>query len=99
MKANIDTKELLKVVELSKFELSQTEMLAVGEHITDVLSNFDSIDFENVVQLDSESTSDCDVIKNVLREDKPVYSFSRNDLLKNAPSSKDGYFVVPRIVE
>jgi aspartyl-tRNA(Asn)/glutamyl-tRNA(Gln) amidotransferase subunit C len=37
--------------------------------------------------------------KNVLREDTPRQSFSRDELLKSAPQKRDGYIFVPQVVE
>ncbi|WP_457564481.1 Asp-tRNA(Asn)/Glu-tRNA(Gln) amidotransferase subunit GatC [Caminibacter sp.] len=34
-----------------------------------------------------------------LREDEPVKSNVIEKVLKNAPKSKDGYFIVPKIIE
>lgn len=36
---------------------------------------------------------------NSLREDKVTKSFSRDELLKNTPESKDGYVKVPKVIE
>lgn len=38
-------------------------------------------------------------VKNVLREDEVVPSFDRDELLRNAPASEDGAFLVPKTVE
>jgi len=34
-----------------------------------------------------------------LREDNPVKSGIIEDVLANAPKTKDGYFIVPKIIE
>jgi len=36
---------------------------------------------------------------NVLRQDKPEYSLTQEEALKNAPEAKDGYFKVPSILD
>lgn len=38
-------------------------------------------------------------IKNVFREDRIRESFDREEILKNVPSSEDGYIKVPKVVE
>jgi aspartyl-tRNA(Asn)/glutamyl-tRNA(Gln) amidotransferase subunit C len=38
-------------------------------------------------------------LKNVLREDRVERSFDRDRILANAPSSEDGCFKVPKVVE
>ncbi|MBC8545643.1 aspartate--tRNA ligase [Clostridiaceae bacterium NSJ-31] len=38
-------------------------------------------------------------MKNVWRDDRPVPSFGRDELLANTPSVEDGYIYVPRVVE
>ncbi|MCK9478535.1 MAG: Asp-tRNA(Asn)/Glu-tRNA(Gln) amidotransferase subunit GatC [Firmicutes bacterium] len=39
------------------------------------------------------------VLQNVLRKDVVTNNYNRDDLLKNAPDSHDGCFVVPTVVE
>ena len=38
-------------------------------------------------------------MKNVWRDDRPVPSFGRDEILANTPSVEDGYIYVPRVVE
>jgi aspartyl-tRNA(Asn)/glutamyl-tRNA(Gln) amidotransferase subunit C len=66
-------------------------------------------DLEEIVEfvemLNELDTSDIDATFSTLnnptplREDEPVKSDVINEVLANAPKAKDGYFIVPKIIE
>lgn len=89
--------EVLHIAELSRLSFSENELEAMGSHLDGLL--------EQLEKLDSVDTSivapTAHILEavNVLREDEVSPSFDRELLLKNAPETSDGCYVVPRVVE
>ena len=93
----IDINEAKKLAKLSRLEFSDDE-----------LKNFVK-DFENILQqvdlINSVSTENVDLMektisaKSELRKDEIKKSFDQVEILKNAPQSEEGTFVVPITVE
>lgn len=56
-------------------------------------------------KLDELDTGDCEPLahvlslKNVLREDRVREGLGQDEALKNAPEKKDGFFIVPPVIE
>ncbi|CEK17365.1 aspartyl/glutamyl-tRNA(Asn/Gln) amidotransferase subunit C [Chthonomonas calidirosea] len=89
--------EVRKVALLARLELTDEEVLQQAQNINNLLQQF-----EKLQQLDLEGvepTSHSIPVYNVLRPDQVTPSMSREELLANAPEAREGYFVVPRIVE
>lgn len=61
--------------------------------ILDYFEKLKEVDVEGVEPLVNPTD-----LTNVLRPDDPKPSLSQEEAMKNAPESKDGYFVVPRVV-
>ena len=93
----IDINEAKKLAKLSRLEFSDEE-----------LENFVK-DFENILQqvdlVNSVSTEGVDLMeqtinaKSELRKDDVKKSFAQSEILKNAPQSEEGTFIVPITVE
>ncbi|HLH79701.1 MAG TPA: Asp-tRNA(Asn)/Glu-tRNA(Gln) amidotransferase subunit GatC [Chthonomonas sp.] len=89
--------EVRKVALLARLELTDEEVLQQAQNINNLLQQF-----EKLQQLDLEGvepTSHSIPVYNVLRADQVTPSLPREELLANAPEAREGYFVVPRIVE
>jgi aspartyl-tRNA(Asn)/glutamyl-tRNA(Gln) amidotransferase subunit C len=89
--------EVRKVALLARLELTDDELDAQAKHFNDLLQQFEilqSLDLSGI-----EPTSHSIPLVNVLREDVVLPSLSREAALANAPESRDGCIVVPRIVE
>lgn len=59
-------------------------------------------DLETLADIDTSSTErmvHVMPIMTVVREDKVVQAFSREDLQKGAPETDEGYWCVPKVVE
>jgi aspartyl-tRNA(Asn)/glutamyl-tRNA(Gln) amidotransferase subunit C len=57
--------------------------------------------FQQLQELDTVGilpTSHSAAVENVMRDDEPRPSFARGEMLANAPESREGCYVVPRIV-
>lgn len=89
--------EVRKVALLARLELDDAEIEAQARHLNDLLTQFEILQPLDVTGI--EPTSHAFPVVNVLRDDVIRPSLSRETALANAPESRDGCFVVPRIVE
>ncbi len=89
--------DVRKVALLSRLELEDDELDRQTRHINDLITQFEALQQLDVN--DIEPTSHSIPLSNVLREDAVRPSLLREDVLRNAPESRDGCFVVPRILE
>jgi aspartyl-tRNA(Asn)/glutamyl-tRNA(Gln) amidotransferase subunit C len=89
--------EVRKVALLARLELSDEELDEQARQFNDLLRQFESLHSLDVTGI--EPTSHSTPLVNVLRDDIVRPSLSREAALANAPESRDGCIVVPRIVE
>ena len=89
--------EIRKVALLARLELTDGELDEQAKHFNELLTQFDILQSLDVNGI--EPTSHSIPIVNVLREDIVRPSLSREAALANAPESRDGCIIVPRIVE
>lgn len=89
--------EVIKLAKLSKIGLSDAEVEQFQtelEKILETVQQLQDIDTEGV-----SPTYQVSGLKNVSREDEvDNYGTTREDLLKNAPKSKDGMVKVPKVL-
>ncbi len=93
---SLTREEVKKVALLSRLELSADEIDARTKPLNDLLQQFvilQSIDVTGI-----EPTSHSIPIVNVFRMDLMQASLTRDEVLANAPESRDGCFVVPKIL-
>lgn len=93
----LSREEVKKVALLARLELTEAELDAQARHINTLLEYVGVI--QNLDVTGIPPTSHVLPMVNVLREDAARPSLSREETLANAPESRDGCFVVPRIVE
>ena len=89
--------EVRKVALLARLELGAAELDEQARHFNDLLQQFEILQALDVTGI--EPTSHSIPLVNVLREDVALPSLPREAALANAPESRDGCIVVPRIVE
>lgn len=89
--------EVRKVALLARLELSDEELLQQAHNINELLKQFEKLQELNLEGV--EPTAHSIPVYNVLRPDSVNPSLPREELLANAPEAREGYFVVPRIVE
>jgi aspartyl-tRNA(Asn)/glutamyl-tRNA(Gln) amidotransferase subunit C len=89
--------DVRKVALLARLELDESEIENQGEHLNNLLKQFEKLQELNVDGI--EPTSHSMPVFNVFREDVVRPSLSQSETLANAPESRDGYFIVPRIIE
>jgi aspartyl-tRNA(Asn)/glutamyl-tRNA(Gln) amidotransferase subunit C len=89
----ITREQVLHVARLARLELSEEEVARFQEQLSAILEavgKVSELDLEGV-----EPTSHPLALVNVLAEDEPRPSLSREEALANAPDPEDGAFGVP----
>jgi aspartyl-tRNA(Asn)/glutamyl-tRNA(Gln) amidotransferase subunit C len=89
--------EVRKVALLARLELEPEELERQARNLNSLLAQFEALQKLDVTGV--EPTSHSVPLFNVLREDVALPSLPREEALRNAPESRDGCFVVPRIIE
>jgi aspartyl-tRNA(Asn)/glutamyl-tRNA(Gln) amidotransferase subunit C len=93
----VSLKDVEYVAGLSRLILSSDEKEQFAHDLNDILMYA-----EKLSELDTsevEPTAHVLPINNVFREDVTKPSMDREDILKNAPETCDGCFVVPKVVD
>ena len=86
-----------RVAELSKIKLDEASVSKMQEElgcIVEYMEILNKLDTDGV-----EPLSHAIELKNVLREDEVKPSYSREEILKNAPEHSNDAFIVPKTVE
>jgi aspartyl-tRNA(Asn)/glutamyl-tRNA(Gln) amidotransferase subunit C len=89
--------EVEHVAWLARLELTEDEKDSLTAHLNRIMENFEALqrlDTENV-----EPTSHSMPVQNVFREDVAGTCLSVEAAVSNGPDSRDGYFIVPQVVE
>jgi aspartyl-tRNA(Asn)/glutamyl-tRNA(Gln) amidotransferase subunit C len=89
--------EVRKVALLARLELDPDELELQSRHLNDLLAQFEALQGLDVSGIEPNSHSV--PLFNVMREDISRPSLPRDAVLENAPESRDGCFIVPRIIE
>lgn len=94
--ATLDDGLLHRLEKLGMIEIDEGKKEEIKKNLSDILGfvdNISSLDLDDI-QLEAKD------MKTPLREDiKENDSSISQNILKNAPESKDGYFIVPKIIE
>ena len=82
---------------LGRIRLTEEEKVAAEKDLQDILTYIDTL---NELDTDGiEPASHSFPVANVMRDDIVTNKSDTENILKNAPDSKDGCFVVPKTVE
>ncbi len=90
----VDDVLLSKLQKLAMIEISAQGLPKVKQNLNEILSfveNLNGIDTQDIA-LDSN-------LKTPMREDEIIDSDMARDILDSAPNAKDGFFIVPKIIE
>ena len=93
----IDDELVRKVARLARIELTDEEVTAYRKQLAKVLGHIEQlkeVDIEGV-----EPLSQAGDFVDVFRKDEERPSLPVEDALRNAPDHRDGFFVVPRVIE
>lgn len=83
------------VAKLARLELTPEETERYTQDLGKILKLVEELNEVDLsqVELDMDTSTET-----VFRADKPVREFTREELIKNAPSEEDGFFRVPKIL-
>jgi aspartyl-tRNA(Asn)/glutamyl-tRNA(Gln) amidotransferase subunit C len=82
---------------LARLELTPAEKRKLTTDLNVILGHFERL--QELDTTDVEPTSHPIPMQNVLREDAVRPSLPREEFLREAPEAREGYFVVPRVVD
>jgi aspartyl-tRNA(Asn)/glutamyl-tRNA(Gln) amidotransferase subunit C len=95
--AKITIQEVEHVADLARLEFDEGEKKKLAEQLGRILDYIGQLNELDTTEV--ESTSHVIPVKNVVRPDVVKPSLTRDEALNNAPSSVDGLFEVPKIIE
>jgi len=93
----ISIEDVQHIANLARLTLNSEEVKASQEQLSHILGYIEKLN-----QLDTEDvhpTSHVIPIRNVTKADDQKDLFERDEILANAPSSEQGYFEVPQVIE
>ena len=93
----LSSKEVEHVALLARLELADQEKERLTGHLNQIMGHFEKLQELDTSQV--EPTSHSIPVRNVFREDIAGPSMTVEEVLTNAPESKDDQFVVPQVVE
>ncbi len=94
--AEISQKEVEQVAQLAKLDLTEPEKTLFRGQLSQILTfvgQLQEVSTEGIPP--TASVADQELM---LREDIPREGLSQEQALSNAPESRDGFFVVPKII-
>lgn len=96
MKTSLTTDEVRHIAKLSRLALSDTEIERAKEYLSTIfehISKLNEVDTEGVEPLDHPTE-----LLNRSRDDSVGEALSQQQVLANAPATKDVYFDVPKVL-
>jgi aspartyl-tRNA(Asn)/glutamyl-tRNA(Gln) amidotransferase subunit C len=95
--SKLSREDVLKLARLSRLKLTDGEVEKFRDELSDILDFVEIL--KNVDTAGLKPTSQTTGLKNVMRKDEPLdYGYKTEDLLKNAPATKDNQFKVKRVL-
>lgn len=95
--ATITTEEVKHVATLARLEFNEEDVQQFAHQlarIIDYIGKLNELDTTDV-----PPTSHVLPIRNVVKPDVAKSSYPRDNVLKGAPSTEEGYFEVPKVIE
>ena len=95
--AKLSTQDVLKLARLAKLQLTEDELQAYANDLSEILEYAEQL---KVVDVDGlEPTAQVTGLTNVMRKDEIVdYGSTPKDLLKNAPAQENNMIKVMRVL-
>lgn len=89
--------EMRKLADLANLGLEEGELSAMSAELSEILRHFQHI--RDVDTREVAPLLHAVEVENVLREDVPGPSLTREESLANAPATANGFFTVPRVLD
>ena len=90
---NIDREEARRIAALAHLEFDEAGLERMAGEMTKILSYIDQLR-----EVDVEGFEERDSTVTPFREDEPQQTLDRELVARNAPSWRDGFFVVPKVI-
>jgi len=90
---NIET--INYIAKLAKLKFTEEESKEFAKEFQDILSHFKNIDSEDLSEIKEEIEEKVSVI----REDKVLLWGNKDELFQNTKGFKDGYIIIPKVIE
>lgn len=89
----VTREDVLQMARLSKLYIKEEELDALTKEMDNIIAFAETI---SAAQGEQTNFDNINNLSNVLREDVVVPSYDREEILKNAESQDEGYFLVKR---
>ncbi len=89
----IDSEEARRIAGLAHLEFDDAGLERMAGEMTKILSYIDQLR-----EVDVEGFAEGDAMVTPFREDEPHQTLDRESVARNAPSWRDGFFVVPKVI-
>lgn len=90
---SITRDDILQIATLAKLSVEDSELEQLTRDMNEIISFADTI---SAVSTEDSGFDNINGLVNVLREDIVEPSFDRDEILKNAESQEEGYFLVKK---
>ena len=102
--AKITVQEVENVANLARLEFNEQEKQQFTDHLARILDYIDKLNELDTTEVPPTShvlriKNDPKLNQGVVKEDAVKPSYPREEVLANAPSPKEGYFEVPKVIE
>ena len=87
----VTREDVLQMARLSKLYIKEEELDALTKDMDNIIAFAETI---SAAQCEQTNFDNINNLSNVLREDVVVPSYDREEILKNAESQDEGYFLV-----
>ena len=87
----VTREDVLQMARLSKLYIKEEELDALTKDMDNIIAFAETI---STAQCEQTNFDNINNLTNVLREDVVVPSYDREEILKNAESQDEGYFLV-----
>lgn len=92
----VDQEKIKHIAKLSKIELKDNELSELSKQVEQILEYVEQLD---EIKNDREPLDNITGNYNRLREDIIINFDNKEQILKNAPKSKDGFILVPKVLD
>ncbi len=92
----VDKEEIKHIAKLSKIKLSDEELCQISKQVEQILEYVDQL---NEINDDIEPLENISGNYNRLRDDVIIDFNNKEQILKNAPKTKDGFILVPKVLD
>jgi len=92
--------DVLKIAELARLELTETETASLTTKLDSILTYIDKLDELDTTDVKpmSHSIAASDDMEDALRDDVVQPSLGQQVAVENAPDKEAGYFKVPKVI-